>query len=82
MIAKIAFQVIQTTEKDWEIEGRKGTSHKAQLLIDNAGLPSTLTVKRDPKVTLERGKHYVGVVEISDANPGYKVLLTEAEPKK
>jgi len=82
MIAKIAFQVIQVTVKDWEMEGRKGTSHKAQLLIDNNGLPSTLTVKFDTGVKLERGNKYTGLVEVTDSNNGYKVLLTEATPTK
>jgi len=82
MIAKIAFQVIQTTVKDWEMEGRKGTSHKAQLLIDNDGLPSTLTVKFAPEVKLERGAKYVGNVEVTDATNGYKVILINAQPAK
>jgi len=82
MIAKIAFQVIQVTVKDWEMEGRKGTSHKAQLLIDNDGLPSTLTVKMNPEVKLERGHKYTGNVEVSDSNNGYRVLLINAVPAK
>jgi len=64
------------------MEGRKGTSHKAQLLIDNAGLPSTLTVRFDSEIKLERGTKYVGEVEVTDSNNGYKVLLTSATPAK
>lgn len=82
MIAKVAFQVIQVTVKDWEMEGRKGTSHKAQLLIDNDGLPSTLTVKFDANIKLERGNKYVGNIEVSDTNNGYLVKLISINSPK
>lgn len=64
------------------MQGRKGTSHKAQLLLDNNGLPSSLTVKFDSAIKLERGNKYTGEVEVSDSNNGYKVFLTSATPAK
>jgi len=48
MLTQARAQVLDVTSKEWEIEGRRGTAHKVQLLVKQPEKFSVHTAKYDP----------------------------------
>jgi len=77
MIFTATFKVLNVKVKPWEIEGRKGTSHKAQIMTNDNEDLVVQTVKFDEKIKLEPNGNYEGqfrLTERPDKNFDVKLL--------
>lgn len=80
MFVTIDAKILDVISKEYEIEGRKGTSNKIQLLADQNGIISVHTVKYDPKkYTFINGIEYRLNIKLTDTQRGINAEVESSQ---
>jgi len=82
MIFRADFKVLTTIKKDWEMNGKTGTSRKTQILVESNGQYSAFTVKTNKNVPeLISGDEMSGVFQLTEGfeNKGFNLELLQVE---
>lgn len=80
MFVTIDAKILDVISKEYEIEGRKGTSNKIQLLADQNGVISVHTIKYDPKkYTYLNGQEHRITIKLTDSQRGINAEVESSQ---